>query len=84
MQLAAIWHWCLPLCIYITFFHFFYISVHSFFTFFFNLVSINEMERSTISACPSLMSSFHRGNTEGSNSLKSCVCVRMVCFMFAL
>ena len=29
-QLAAIWHWYLPLCIYITFLKFYIVSVHSF------------------------------------------------------
>ena len=41
VQLAAIWHWYLPLCIYIIFFKFYIVSVLSFFIFFFNLVSIN-------------------------------------------
>ena len=37
-QLAAVWHWYLPLCIYITVFNFIvYLSIF----FFFNLVSIN-------------------------------------------
>ena len=49
------------------------VSVHSFFIFFFNLVSINETEWSTIPACPSLMCSFNRGNTEGTKSSKMCV-----------
>ena len=42
VQLAAIWYWYLPLheYIYITFLNFI-MSVHSFFIFFFNLVSIN-------------------------------------------
>ena len=38
VQFAAILHWCLPLCIYVTFFLFYIVSVHSFFIFFFNLV----------------------------------------------
>ena len=41
VQLAAIWHWYLPLCIYVTFFLFDIVSVHSFFICFFNLVSMN-------------------------------------------
>ena len=38
LLLAAIWHWYLPLCIYVIFI-IFIVSVHSFF--FFNLVLIN-------------------------------------------
>ena len=41
VQFAAILHWYLPLCTDITFFKFYIVSVHSFFIFFFNLVSIN-------------------------------------------
>ena len=44
VQLAVIWHWYLPLCIYITFFEFYFVSVGSFLIFFFNLVSINKTE----------------------------------------
>ena len=41
VQLAAIWHWYLSGCIYITVFNFI-LSVHSFLFFsFFNLVSMN-------------------------------------------
>ena len=61
-QLAAMWRWYLALCIYIRFYIFFLFSLHSFFKFFFNLVSINQMEWSTIPACPSCMCSFSRGN----------------------
>ena len=50
--------------------------------FFFNPVSINYTEWSTVPACPSLMSSFKWGNIEGTNSSVSDVCV-YVCFMFA-
>ena len=41
VQLDAIWHRYLPLCIYITLFGFYSVSDHSFFIFFFNLVWIN-------------------------------------------
>ena len=34
VQLAAVWHWYLPLCIYITFILFYIVSVHSFFIYF--------------------------------------------------
>ena len=58
----------------------------SFFKLFFFLVWINPTEWSTIPACPSLMCSFNRGNTEGTNSLeKMCllfVYTCMFCFMF--
>ena len=54
VQLSAIWHWYLPLSIYITLFLKLYSSI-PFFILFFNLVSINWTEWSTISACPSLM-----------------------------
>ena len=40
------------------------------------------MELSTIPACPSLMCSFNRGSTEGTNSLKICVwclCMYVLC-----
>ena len=30
VQLASRWHWYLPLCIYIIFFKFYIVSVHSF------------------------------------------------------
>ena len=43
VQLAAIWHWYLPLCIYITFILFYIASVNSFFIIFFNLVLIDGM-----------------------------------------
>ena len=38
-QFSAIWHWHLPLSIYITFFYF--VFIHSFFILFFNLESIS-------------------------------------------
>ena len=42
VQLAAIWHWYLPLCINLyNIFKFYIVSVHSFIIFFFNLVLIN-------------------------------------------
>ena len=41
VQFAAIWHWYLPLIIYIMFFIIFIVSVHSFFTIVFNQVLIN-------------------------------------------
>ena len=50
------------------------------FLYYFNLVLINQMEWSAILACPNLMCSFNRGDIEGTNSLKVCVC--MICFMF--
>ena len=78
VQLAAIWHWYLPLCIYITFSNFICLSI-PFFIFFFNLVSINQTEWSTIPACPSLMCSFSMGDIEGTNSQKNCVCMFYVC-----
>ena len=62
VQLAAIWHWYLSLCIYITFILFYIVSVHSFFKYFFvNLVLINETEGLTVPACLSFMCSFNRG-----------------------
>ena len=39
VQLAAVWHWYLPLCIYIK--NNYIASVHAVFIFFFNLVSVN-------------------------------------------
>ena len=76
VQLGAIWHWYLPLCIYIRFL-IFIVSVHSFKKIFlFNLVLINSMEWYMIPACPSLMCS---GSIEGTNSSKYfvmfCVCM---------
>ena len=41
VQLAAIWHWYLQLCIYITVFYFTLCLSIPFFRFFFNPVSIN-------------------------------------------
>ena len=70
VQLAAIGHWYLPLCIDITLLNF--VSPFHFVSFF-SLVSINQTEQSTIPACPSLMCSFNRGNIEGTNYSKICV-----------
>ena len=41
VQLAAIWHWYLSWCIYITVFNFLLCLSIPFFIFFFNLVSMN-------------------------------------------
>ena len=72
VQLAAIWHWYLPLCIYITFFYFSIVSVHSFFIFLYpGTDQLARMVDDT--ACPSLMCSFNKGNIEGTNSLKNFV-----------
>ena len=49
------------------------VSVHSFFIFFFNLVLINYIEWLIIPACPSLMCSFNRGNTEQSKLENLCL-----------
>ena len=50
---------------------FFYIdSVHSFFILFKKSGIDKSTEWSTISACPSLMCFFNRGDTEGTNSSK--------------
>ena len=62
-----------------------FVTVHSFTIFYFNMVSVNLTEWSTIPACPSLMCSFNRGNIEESNSESTFlfyVCVCMFCFMF--
>ena len=80
VQLSAIWHWYLPLSIYITFFNFVLCSCIPFFILFFNLVLINQMEWTIISACPSLMHSLNRGNIEGTDSLKIYVC--FICMDF--
>ena len=48
------------------------------------LVSVNQMERSTVPACPSLLYFFNTGNVEGTNS-SQCVfdiCVYMFCCVF--
>ena len=85
VQVAAIWHWHLRVCIYITFFNIrLCLSIPlCFLLFFFNLVSKNLTEWSTIPACPSLMCSFNRGNVEGTNSSSFlsdvCVCIFYVC-----
>ena len=82
MHLAAIWPRYLPLSIYITFFNFvfahpflFFLSFSSFFSFKkkTNLVSINQTEWSTISACPSLLRSLNGSNIEGTISSKMCL-----------
>ena len=44
VQLAAIWHWYLPLCIYITLKKNDIVSVHSFFVYFFNLSGIDKLD----------------------------------------
>ena len=67
VQLAAIWHWNWPLMLS------FFLSIPFLNIFFFYLASIKNTEWSTISACRSLMCSFKRGNTEGTNSSKNCV-----------
>ena len=61
VQLVAMWHCYLPYA----FSHFFLFSVLSFFDIFLNLLSVNLMEWAMMLACPSLMSSFNRGNAEG-------------------
>ena len=55
-----------------------------------NLVSINEMECSTIPACPSIVVFLNKGSMEGTNSSKICVLmfvytcmyVCIFCFIF--
>ena len=70
VQLAAIWHWYLLLCIYVMLF----ILFVNYYFYKRNLYSgINKLEWSTIPACPSLMCSFIRGNIEWTNSSKICV-----------
>ena len=73
VQLAAVWHWYLPLWIYVTFLNFMLCLSIPLFLMIFNLVSINKTEWSTIPACPSLMCCVNRGKTEGTNSSKMCV-----------
>ena len=80
VQLAAIGHWYLALAICIKCI----MCVHSPFIFFFNIVSINWTEWSTIPTCPSLLRSFNRGNIEGTNSSKMCVTFVYVCFVLCL
>ena len=72
VQLAAIWHCYLPLCIYI-FKFIFYFLLCPFFYIYFSKPGIDKLEWSTIPACPSLMCCFNRGNIEGTNSSKICV-----------
>ena len=81
VQRAAMRHCYLPSCIYIAFFlfFFFYVSVHSCFLIFPNLVWINQTAWSTMSACLSLLCSFNTGNIEGTNSSKMCV---YMCVLF--
>ena len=83
VQLAAIWHWYLPLCIYITFFNFILCLSIPFLYFSLTLVTINYTELSAIPACPSLMCSFNRGNIEGTNFENLCLMFVYACFMFA-
>ena len=62
VQLAAIWHWYVPFCIYIYNLKNCIASVHSFLLQIKknnNLLSTNLTEWSTIRACPSLMCSFN-------------------------
>ena len=49
-----------------------------------NLVSINEMECSTIPACPSIVVFLNKGSMEGTNFKNLCfdVCVYMYVFMY--
>ena len=61
VQLAAIWHWYLPLCIYKKYVFLPYIL-------FFNLVFINQIKWSTIPACPSFVCIFKKVSIEGTNS----------------
>ena len=44
VQLAVIWHWYLPLCIYITFLQFYIVSVHSFLKIFFLKPGIDKLD----------------------------------------
>ena len=55
---------------------FFIASVHSFFYTFLKSGIDKSTEWSTITACPSLMCFFNRGDTEGTNSSK------VLCLMF--
>ena len=70
--------------LYNIFFNFYIVSVHSFFIFFFNLVSINWTEWSTIPACPSLMCALLTGVMLKGLILRKfvsdvCVCMFYVC-----
>ena len=78
MQHAAIWHWYLLLCIYITFKKaLLLLSIP-----FLDLPGIDKStEWSKIPTCPSLMCFFNRGNTEGINSSEN-LCLMFVYFLF--
>ena len=54
-----------------------YAFVHLIFIFFFHLIFINWVEWLTIPACPSHICCFNRGDIEGTNSSKMCVCLHM-------
>ena len=70
VQLAAIWHWYLPLCIYITFV-LYCICPFLFFNFSPGIDKLDGMVDDT--SMPCLMSSFNWGNMEGTDSSKICV-----------
>ena len=70
VQHAAIWHWYLLLCIYITFEFFYCFCPFLFYTFKKSGID-KSTEWFTIPVCPSLMCFFNRGDTEGTNSSKN-------------
>ena len=73
VQLAAIWHWYLPLYIYIIFVYFILCMVNRCIPFVYIIFNLVSIEWSTIPASPSLMCSFNRGNIEGTDSSEICV-----------
>ena len=80
--IAAIWHWYLPLCIYIAFFKFYIVSVHSFFIFVFNQVSIrwNGRRYQHVLALRALLTGvILKGLTLRTFVSDVCVCMFCVC-----
>ena len=67
-------------CIHVTLYICLFVSGHSFFTFFFNLVSVMWTKWSVASARPGLMCPFNKGDIEGANCLKFVY----VCFVYVL
>ena len=76
MLLDAIRHWYLPLSFFFFFFFFFFLLLLLFLDIpFYASLIWHRMDKLVLLTvpCPSLMCSFSRGNTEGTNASKMCV-----------
>ena len=78
VQLAAIWHWYLPLwfvCFFVLFFAFLLFP---------HQPGIDNLEWSTIQACANFKCLFNKGNAEGTNVSKMCLMSLCLCIVLYL